>query len=73
MAAEYNESQMAAVTAGLDRSPVILIQVKTPLPLAAQVTAAPFSWHGVLLHTVQRRVSSECSSVGWHSYLCDPA
>ncbi|CAL5219614.1 g1484 [Coccomyxa viridis] len=26
MAAEYNESQMAAVTAGLDRSPVILIQ-----------------------------------------------
>ncbi len=29
MAAEYNESQMAAVTAGLDRSPVILIQVAT--------------------------------------------
>ena len=27
MAAEYNESQMAAVTAGLDRSPVILIKV----------------------------------------------
>lgn len=28
MAAEYNDSQMAAVTAGLDRSPVILIQVR---------------------------------------------
>ena len=27
MKAEYNDSQMAAVTAGLDRSPVILIQV----------------------------------------------
>ena len=27
MEAEYNDSQMAAVTAGLDRSPVILIQV----------------------------------------------
>lgn len=29
MSAEYNDSQMAAVTAGLDRSPVILIQVNT--------------------------------------------
>lgn len=29
MSAEYNESQMTAVTAGLDRSPVILIQVAT--------------------------------------------
>lgn len=27
MEAEYNPSQMAAVTAGLDRSPVVLIQV----------------------------------------------
>lgn len=27
MEAEYNESQMSAVTAGLDRSPVVLIQV----------------------------------------------
>ena len=26
MEAEYNDSQMSAVTAGLDRSPVILIQ-----------------------------------------------
>ena len=29
MKAEYNDSQMAAVTAGLDRSPVVLIQVSS--------------------------------------------
>ena len=32
MEAEYNASQMQAVTAGLDRSPVILIQVTMPSP-----------------------------------------
>ena len=43
MKAEYNDSQMAAVTAGLDRSPVVLIQVSNCY--VAQMEAAMHSLH----------------------------
>ncbi len=44
MEAEYNESQMSAVTAGLDRSPVVLIQVcLSSLPQQTALLCPPAS------------------------------